>query len=335
MEMRTRQLGMVLGLALSIASCGDDDGDAPDSSTPTPPTPPPADTGPRQDGETPPPPPPSFDFPAEVPVAERQDTGMPADYDCLGMNEAPAGGDTLNMFDMAVSDFQTGDSVPEATVQFFPDNLILDTCSGDCLEGETNEMGIVGGRGQADGWFAYRVLPKMGPTPPSTIVGAVQYNETTPEDGGMWEGNSVSEATLRLIPTVFGFRRAPDTALVAGTIYDCNGDAVRGGVIRMFLPDGSEVVEGAAMSDPHHEYFDGEEFPSPDQIHTNTDGLYASANVPASGDEPMRIEVWGRLEAGGPPVLLGCEVGRTFVDTVTIMNLTPTRADGPDACGSR
>ncbi|MCC7535672.1 MAG: hypothetical protein IT379_05640 [Deltaproteobacteria bacterium] len=331
--MRTgTRLGMVFGLALSVAGCGDDDGDT-DSGTPPPP--PPADMGPREDGDPPPPPPPTFELPAEVPVAERQDSMMPADFSCLGMRTRPMGEGMNRMFDMQVNDFQTGDPVPEVTVQFFPDNIVLDTCSGDCLEGESSEMGVVGGRGEIGGWFAYRVLPKAGPTPPSTVVGAVQYNEPTPAEGETWEGNSVSEATLRLIPTVFGFRRAAGTGLVAGTVFDCNGDAVRGGVIRMFLPDGSEVVEGMAMSDPHHEYFDGEEFPSPDQIHTNTDGLYASANVPPSGTEPMRIEAWGRLESGGPAVLLGCEEGRTFADTVTIMNLEPLRSDAPDGCGAQ
>lgn len=327
--------GVWLGLMLALfgAACGDDDGPATTPDTgPMPPPPPPGDGGPGGDSG----PGSSYMFP-DLPVVSRgtldNPTAMPADFSCLGMRSAPAAGAVRN-FDMVVEDFQTGDPVPEVTVQFFPDNQIADDCSGDCVEAMTDEMGVVPGIGPAGGWFAYRVLAKMGPTPPSTVVGAVQYNEPTPAEGERGSGNSVSEATLRLIPTVFGFRRAAGTALIAGTARDCTGEPIRGALVRMFLSDGTEILEGTRMSDPHHEYFDGDEFPSPDQIHTNVDGLYASANIPVSGAGSIRMETWGVLEAGAAPVLLACEEGRTFADTVTIMNLEPLREDAAAACGS-
>mgnify|MGYP002831985171 CR=1 FL=1 len=79
-------------------------------------------------------------------------------------------------------------------------------------------------------------------------------------DGGSAEGNSVSQATLDLIPTVLGFSQVPGTAVVAGTVFDCAGDPVYGAEVRLYREDGSPILEGTANADPHYRYFDGDDF---------------------------------------------------------------------------
>jgi hypothetical protein len=122
--------------------------------------------------------------------------------------------------------------------------------------------------------------------------------------------------------------RTRETAILAGTVTDCAGDPVYGARIELVLPDGTRVPEGSLNPEPHYRYFDGTDFPSSRQPWTHIDGLYAVANVTPT-TMPARLEVFGRLTAGGPMTLIACEEGVLLSDTGTILNIGPLRADGP------
>lgn len=255
----------------------------------------------------------------------------PANYACHGSGVTPTPGDAVS-FTLRIEDFQEGNPLEGVCLKFYADNdvPVSDSCDGDAVmsdeDGEVTVMGMEGG------WYAYRVFPKEGPTAGLTVSGSVQFNEVTPGEGGSQAANAVSQATLDLIPTVLGFPRSPGTAIVAGAVRDCDDENVFGTQIRLYRADGSEILEGRMASDPHIRYFDGDDFPSAMQQWTNGDGLYASANIPVPSEGAgVLIEVWGRRSGDAEPVLLGCEEGRVYADTVTIVNVTPLRSDAP-AC---
>jgi len=256
-----------------------------------------------------------------------------ADYSCLGTRTRPPGGASID-YTLHLQDFQSSMPSKELTVRIFPDNVIRDTCTApECVEAMSDLSGDVPAMGASSSWFAYQVLPKMGDTTLTTVVGSAAYNELVPDAAGGEPvvGSSVSEQTLELIPIVLGFRRAPGTAILAGRVRDCMATPVRGVTARAFAPDGTEIAEGEGATDPHYRYFDGRSFPSADAPYTQEDGLFAAANfaIP-SGEMPIRVEIWGRLEtASAEPVLLACEQARLFADTVTILNMGPSRSDGP------
>jgi hypothetical protein len=257
-----------------------------------------------------------------------------ADYSCLGTRTEPAAGADVSITMNLVFFASEGEPARNARVWFFPDNVIEDTCTAPCQEVMSSmDFGRATVTARAGGWYAYRVFARPGPTFSTQVVDSAQYNEQAPAAaGGSIDANAVSEQTVRLIPTVFGYTRLPGTTLLAGTVQDCAEEPVRGATFRVY--DGATMImEGALATDTHFAYFNGMETPDADARFTNVDGLYSGVNVPlaTSGSNLLRVEAWGRISDGDPEegVRVGCEAIRVLPDAVTIVNLGPTRSDYP------
>jgi len=267
------------------------------------------------------------------PTGEAPRDPAPPELSCFGTGVEPTGGDDVT-FQLEIKEFRTDDTLEDLCVKFYADNMPMpgDTCDPDS-DLTTDADGRVEVTAPAGGWYAYRVFPKDGPTPALQVTGSVQINEPAPMDeGATIEGNSVSQATLNLIPTVLGFRPDPGTALVAGTFWDCEEDPLYGGVARVYTEDGTEIMEGTGSSDPHYRYFDGDDFPADGRTYTHTDGIFTVANVPVAADgEFVFVEVWGRREAVGEMEIISCERLPIFADTIAIVNMAPLR-ETPPAC---
>jgi hypothetical protein len=271
------------------------------------------------------------DLPALTVGTPTNPTAAPAVMGCLGTASAPAGGDPVD-FEFQLRGFGSGDEVRMARVWFFPDNVVRETCDGDCQEFETDSMGNGMVTAPANGWYAYRVFERRGATMSATFVDSAQINEAAPaSSGGSVEGNAVSVSTLNLIPAAYGFMRVPTTAIIAGEVQDCEGSPVRGAVLRLFRSDGTEIFNGAEASDPHIAYFDGMENPDNSSLFTQVDGLYATANIsaPSTGFETIRVEGWGVPAEGGEVQRLGCEAVGIYENGVSIVNIGPLRNDYP------
>lgn len=257
-------------------------------------------------------------------------TAEPPNLTCIDMLSAPVGGAAQD-FSIRIQEFRTDATLEGLCVKFYVDNMPIpgDTCDpGSDLV--TDSGGTVPVSGMTGGWYAYRVFPKAGPSPTLQIAGSVQINEPAPDEDREVEGNSVSQATLDLIPTVLGFNQEPGTAVVAGTVWDCDEDPLYGTVARVFREDGTEIIEpeDARSPDPHFRYFDGDDFPKSDMPYTHTDGIFVVANVPVGADgEFVFIEIWGRLSADSEPEIISCERMPIFADTISIVNMAPRRTD--------
>lgn len=260
-------------------------------------------------------------------------TASPASFACIGSATGPMPAADVS-YTFQLRGFGSGDAVRDTDVWFFPDNVVRETCTGNCQEFTTDSMGNAMVTSPANGWYAYRVFFHMGGSMASTYVDSVQINEPAPgPSGGSVDANAVSTATLNLIPAaITGVPRPAGTALVAGEIRDCDDNAVRGGIIRIFTDAGVEILsnweDGTA---PQMRYFDGEENPDDRSTFTQVDGLFASINLPApeTGIAPMRVESWGVLTEGGTPQRLGCEEVGVYADGVSIVNVGPLRNDYP------
>ncbi|MBK8172147.1 MAG: hypothetical protein IPK60_17630 [Sandaracinaceae bacterium] len=315
-------IAVVLG-GFALVGCGDDA-----TNTPT-------DAGTGTDSAVPLTldPPVAWDRSGATPVAATIDLA------CRGSNTRPVETGAATSFDLRAEDFQNHTPVPDVAINFYPDNLIPASraCTGTCFTAMTNSDGRVTVTDALGSWYAYYIAPRdcsvsgACPTAAATPVPTVQYNEIVPAATSTAVGNSVSQATLGLIPTVLGLSRQNGTAIVAGALYDCNDLAVQNLVIRMFKADGTEIIDTGGRTQPAFKYFNGDSFPDGTQTNSNTDGLYAAANiaVPADGT-PLRMESWGMVD--GEMHMIGCEEALVFADGVTVMNLRPFRSDGPSNC---
>lgn len=252
-------------------------------------------------------------------------TGTP-DYACLDSRTQPTSGDAVAAT-FELRDFETDAPVSGARVWLFPENEVRDACDGTCTEFTTDASGNAMVSLPANGWYAYRVFPRAGATGSMTVIDSMQYNEPAPSEAGRSvTGNSVSEGTLSLIPAVLGVRRQPGTALLAGTVVDCDETPVYGARVRAFDESG-EIVMGSDVTAPQYRYFNGDSFPSDSNTFTHADGLYVGVQIPVPASGRIRVEAWGRPTADSPEVRIGCEAVRVLPDAVTIVNLGPLRAD--------
>jgi hypothetical protein len=341
--MKLMIVGALSGAAL--VGCGDDD------DTPPPPPAPDGgmmgtgvrstifyidpDTGARTELATP-------DINADV--ASAPGSGTAADRSCSGAatNIRPVETTPDVAVAMTVKDFESDNPVDNVVVQFYRNNELPPPMGGTfsctdsgfpCQMGTSDAAGVVPAVMDAgESWYAYFIKGRTGPTPASTPVDTAQYNEAA---GASVTGNSVAQSTLNIIPTVLGLTRQSGTAIVAGTVYDCADEPVRGLVVRMFKEDGDNttatgdtfIPDSGTRTGPGFRYFDGDGFPAGDQPYSNVDGLYAAANLPV--DAPVRVEAWYNAgTASAPdPQLWGCERIRVFPNGVTIVNIRPTRSD--------
>jgi hypothetical protein len=286
-----------VGLAIAMVGCGDDDNGPVNG-----------DDAAVADG-----------FEA-LPQLRKSDGETNANYACLGDRTAPEGNED-STFTLEVRDFQTGAAVPGVCVNFYPDNVVpvQDECGGTMTDGDGNIEGLTDPDG---GWFAYRIFPT------DTTLGVVQVNVDTPADGGSTTGNSVSETTAGLIPGLLGRSRAAGRAIFSGALYDCDNSTVEGGALRV-LRGGSVIPEGTGSQDTAYAYFGATDLPDPGQEYTNTNGLYLGLNVPVeTPGETVQMVACGKPDGENLEVL-GCEETISFPDTVNILSLYPTRADGP------
>lgn len=257
-------------------------------------------------------------------------TAEAANYGCLGTVSAPPPGATIS-YGVELRGLGSGEPVAAARIWFLPDNRVTTTCTGSCVEVTTDASGNGTMSGPSGAWLAYRVFPRSGSTMATTFVGSFGVNTVAPTvAGGVVTARAVSVSTRNLIPAAFGFTRVPTTAMAVGAVRDCDGEAVRGAIIRLFQSDGTELVSDRSVNDaPHIQYFDGNGNPDGTTVFTQVDGLYAGANVPppATGLADVRAEAWGVRSAGGPLELLGCEVVGVTSDGVSLVDIGPMRAD--------
>ncbi|MBK8169900.1 MAG: hypothetical protein IPK60_06110 [Sandaracinaceae bacterium] len=277
------------------------------------------------------------------PVAAYTREGVAAtlDLSCQGVATAPPTDGAATSFTLLTKDYQTGDSLTNIGINFYPDNDVPAdlSCAGSCVSGTSAANSQIPATGNLGAWFAYHApgrdcdaMPTLCSNAATTPVTTVQYNIPVPAEAETHNANVVSLATLNLIPSVLGVSRQGGTGLIAGAFLDCQEHVLSNMQVRVYRPDGTFIVAPpAAHTSPAYRYFDGNNNPDATQKHTNEDGLFGALNMPVPTDgAEIRIEGWGNVD--GELHMISCENARIFADGVTIMNVRPDRADGPSNC---
>lgn len=319
---RTWIFGCVLALAgLGLVAC-DNGGSDPEDSGPG------TDSGDTTDGGMPTVP--TLGFGTDLAVLS------PADFSCAGMAPTPDESGAAATFAPILTDFQTDMPVAGLDVDFFPDNVVADTCTGTCITQTVPAGGAVSVMDAEGSWYAYRVHAGAGSIagmPDTTFLEVLHFNEVAPVGGAAADVmNAVTAATAENIYTLLSLTAEPGTASITGGLGDCAGNAIANARIRIFDNSG-EIVLGLGRTGPRQFYF-GAQFPARDQERTNVNALFGAGNVPVPSDGIVRVELWGATTDGAAEEMLGCEMIQVVADGISIVTIGPARADGPADCGS-
>ncbi len=226
---------------------------------------------------------------------------------------------TLVDLDGWVEDFESGDNVAEASVEFY---------FSDNISGSPDVTTTADGNGA----FSAQV-PVCQPIGYKTYTPADwEQTRDTFEVHQIWGYeddmlltepiNSVSVSTSKIIPAILGVEWTTGTGIIAGTAYDCNEDPITGAEV---------VVKNSAgnIADVNIFYF-VDSFPNQSQPETSPDGLWVVVNVPV-GTFTVEMYVWD----GSQHVLMGITSLEIKADSVNISNIYTGYEDGlryPDSC---
>lgn len=232
-------------------------------------------------------------------------------------------------FNGEVHDFESGDTVAEATVNFW---------FGDDVSGAVSTTA----QANTDGGFTV-TLPTCTPlaylsTTPADWEQTVDTYEVHQvygyEEDGSVDGeyvNSVSQQTSTLIPGLIGLEWDPATGIIAGTAYDCTETGIGNAQVYIHDAAGTPPATGEIF------YFNSSDLPTardPDDAsttRTNPDnGLWVAINIPV-GVWTAEMYTWD----GSTYVMLGATQLEIKAGSVNISNIYTGHTDGiayPPSC---
>lgn len=226
-----------------------------------------------------------------------------------------------------VVDFESNDEVKEATVEIFHNNDPTGTPDQVLTSNDDGE--ISGGEWPVCTPVAYSTYtdPDLNDTKVTFQVNEV-YGYSEEKKGGASavsvQLNSVSSSTYQVIPSLLGVSPDTDKGIVAGTVYDVNGDPVEGA--QVVAVDASGNIPDTLVV----KYF-VDDFPNRDQEWTSADGLFVMVNVP-TGD--WSLEAYTADGAGGH-FLMGATNVNVIADSINISSVYIGYGDGisyPSSC---
>ena len=211
-----------------------------------------------------------------------------------------------------VTDFQSEEPVEEAFVDVFWGNSI--TSSPDSSN-VSSESGAAEVEIETCSPFTYRVYtdPAWGETKVTIEANTVETPSVTSS-----EFNSVSTGTYNVIPAVYAVTPDPTKGIVAGTVFDCNNEALEGA--QVIVRDASGIFPDTQIV----RYFNGDNFPSQEQSWTNTDGLWIAMEIP---EGTWYVDAYAADGAGGHH-MLGTTVIEVLKDSINIANIYTGFGDG-------
>jgi hypothetical protein len=225
---------------------------------------------------------------------------------------------TTISLDAEVIDFESDDPVEEAFVDIFWSNTVSGTSDSSDVSAEDGSASI---EVEACSPFSYRVY--TDPALEETKV-TIEANTVEKPTSTATELNSVSSATYRVITALMGISPDDDKGLVAGTMYDCNEEAIEGAQVVVRDVDGN-IPESLVVK-----YF-VDDFPNRTQEWTSADGLWLAVNVPAG---TWFVDAYVSDGAGGHTVK-GSTAIEVSADSINISNIHTGFGDGikyPESC---
>ncbi|MCC6873776.1 MAG: hypothetical protein IT378_05635 [Sandaracinaceae bacterium] len=265
-----------------------------------------------------------------------------ADLSCLGMLTAPAAGADTTYPVRIVARGVADEIAPNRIFRIYTDNVVPtdDSCGANCIELTADGTGMQSVMLPADAWIAYQVIENAGA--PGATLTTLQINKATAMSDFNGSGTDPGEAlelsaiTGAIFSSALGaanIMRQEGTVIFTGTTRDCAGNELIGAEARVFGA-GGQIMSGRDRTGPRIVYWNDDGpaglLPSPSRTFTSNQGRYAGANLPSGGT--LRVEIWAVTTDGAQPSRIGCEEIAAIDNSVYVLDVGPTRMDGPTAC---
>lgn len=240
----------------------------------------------------------------------------PADLTCLNTASSDVPTATAITLNTKVTDFQSGNAVPGATVKVFPDQNYMAPFDTQTSDSSTAALQVT----IPQGTKRYGFYMTSSSALPTLLLN--QYVDPTMVTNMMTTDpskvQSVSNATAALLPALIGQTRTPGTGVVAGALRDCQHHEISGYIATISSTSGTATpIVGAQayyFSDSvglpvHHR-----EGPS-----ASKDGLFMVIQLPAT-------TATGYVQAWGFPTDADLAMGKTGMKLIAELQV-PIVAD--------
>lgn len=260
-------------VSLSLVACGGDDG----ATTPDAPA--------DESGFITP----TVTLKANRAVAENQWEELgPASLGCLNTPTSDVGAATAITLNTKVTDFQTGNAVPNAMVTAFPEQNTTAPFDTQTSDGSSGAISFTIPQGTKR--FGFRMTSSSSmPTlllnqyiDPSKVTNMVATEPAKIQ--------AVSNATAALLPALIGQTRMPGTGVVAGALRDCMGREISGYIATVSSTSGTATPIPGAQA-----YYFADDVGLP--VHhaqgqyASKDGLFLVIQLPAA--PTGYVQMWG------------------------------------------
>lgn len=254
-----------------------------------------------------------------------KDDNSPANFACNGSFADPVStGTNVTMSFLAVEQTTTG-TPPSANTRI----VVYDPLTGNTdgsLSATTNSSGMASISGLEDSTrYAFKLSRPAGS---STYIDTYTFSVLSPA-----VGDTSGSTTLRIITqTVYSVfigllsatpEQVAGTTQVAGSIEDCDGDAIQNAYIEAPGPGGTGVAKRCGEADhgfPCVAYFAGGT-PSKNALDTDASGQFVILGVPPNVD--YVVKVMGVTTANAAPVQIGQATIRGKADTISLTSTHP------------
>jgi hypothetical protein len=213
----------------------------------------------------------------------------PAKLDCLNTASSDVPTATAITLNSKVTDFQTGNAVPNATVTAFPDQDTTATFDTKTSDAATADISFTIPQGTKRYGFKMTSDNAMPTLLLNQYVNPAKVTNMVTTDPSKIQ--SVSKATAALLPALIGQTRENGTGVVAGALRDCDGHEISGFVATVSSTSGTATPIAGAQA-----YYFSDSVGLPvhhrEGPYAAKDGLFLVIQLPATSPTGY-VQMWG------------------------------------------
>ena len=212
-----------------------------------------------------------------------------AKLDCLNTASTDVATATAVTLNTRVTDFQTGNAVPNATVTAFPDQNTTAPFDTKTSDASTGDVSVSIPSGTKRYGFKMTSSSSMPTLLLNQYVNPDRVTNMVTTDPSKIQ--AVSNATAALLPALIGQTRMPGTGVVAGALRDCEGHEISGFVATVSSTSGTATPIPGAQA-----YYFSDSVGLPvhhrEGPYSSKDGLFLVIQLPATSPTGY-VQMWG------------------------------------------
>lgn len=213
----------------------------------------------------------------------------PADLTCLNTASTDVATATAITLNSKVTDFQSGNAVPNAMVTAFPEQNYMAPFDTKTSDASTADISFTIPAGTKRYGFRMTSSTSLPTLLLNQIVNPNNVTNMVTTDPAKIQ--SVSNATAALLPALIGQTRQPGTGVVAGALRDCMGREVSGFVATVSSTSGTATPIAGAQA-----YYFADDVGLPvhhrQGAYSSKDGLFLVIQLPATMPTGY-VQMWG------------------------------------------